>query len=240
MGIVFSDHMPQVAVQGHRGAGHLVAENTLRAFRYAVEHKLDGIELDVWVTKDCQAVVIHGGRDDIPEPDTQTLAELQLETDDPELQVPLLSDVLALLAKGNMFSQLELKGPLTHPQELLSIVREAFQQKTKDLVMFSGFDEAKLATMKNLAGDIPRSLTFRDQIPDDWLDKAKAIEAVCVDFRYCYVTESIMKIASDNNLKVMAWFPGAYEESKEDLQRLVSIGVNRICCNRPDLLQQLL
>lgn len=38
----------------------------------------------------------------------------------------------------------------------------------------------------------------------------------------------------------MAWFPGGYEETDEDLQRLIDIGVHRACCNRPDKLQVLL
>jgi len=49
-----------------------------------------------------------------------------------------------------------------------------------------------------------------------------------------------MDTAKENNIKVMAWFPGSYEETEEDLEKLINFGVNRICGNKPNLLQKLL
>lgn len=37
----------------------------------------------------------------------------------------------------------------------------------------------------------------------------------------------------------MAWFPGGYEETEQDLVRLIELGVHRACCNRPDKLQSI-
>ena len=39
-------------VQGHRGAGILVPENTIKAFSFAIEHGYDAVEMDLWMTKD--------------------------------------------------------------------------------------------------------------------------------------------------------------------------------------------
>lgn len=47
------------AVVGHRGARARMPENTLPAFRYALESGVDGIELDVQVTADGRLAVIH-------------------------------------------------------------------------------------------------------------------------------------------------------------------------------------
>ncbi|BDG17441.1 glycerophosphodiester phosphodiesterase [Thermus brockianus] len=44
---------------GHRGAPHLARENTLEAFRKALEAGLDGFELDVQFTRDGVLVVHH-------------------------------------------------------------------------------------------------------------------------------------------------------------------------------------
>ena len=46
-------------VWAHRGASGYAPENTLDAFRKAVEMGADGIELDVQMTKDGELVVIH-------------------------------------------------------------------------------------------------------------------------------------------------------------------------------------
>lgn len=49
----------KIHVQAHRGVCSEYAENTLPAFRRAVELKVDSIELDVQLTRDGQIVVYH-------------------------------------------------------------------------------------------------------------------------------------------------------------------------------------
>ena len=74
-----------------------------------------------------KAVVIHGGKKGIPEPDTMNLDEFRPDGYDPDsCQAPLLLDVLQILADGNMHAQLELKGPLSDPETFLAIVNETF------------------------------------------------------------------------------------------------------------------
>src|SRR5512135_1112716 len=47
------------AIIAHRGASAHAPENTLAAFRLALEHGADGVELDATLTADGQVVVIH-------------------------------------------------------------------------------------------------------------------------------------------------------------------------------------
>jgi glycerophosphoryl diester phosphodiesterase len=53
----YGEHRPQVI--SHRGCAGLAPENTLSSIRKALELKVDGIELDVQLTKDGQVVVHH-------------------------------------------------------------------------------------------------------------------------------------------------------------------------------------
>ena len=46
-------------VWAHRGASAYAPENTLPALRLAAEMHADGVELDVYLTKDNQIVVCH-------------------------------------------------------------------------------------------------------------------------------------------------------------------------------------
>ncbi|MBP1912018.1 glycerophosphodiester phosphodiesterase family protein [Thermococcus stetteri] len=46
-------------VLGHRGYSAKYPENTLLAFKKAIEAGADGVELDVWLTEDGEVVVIH-------------------------------------------------------------------------------------------------------------------------------------------------------------------------------------
>ncbi|HEY5402272.1 MAG TPA: glycerophosphodiester phosphodiesterase family protein, partial [Pyrinomonadaceae bacterium] len=64
--------MPAPLIIGHRGASAVTPENTLGAFRKAIEVGADGIEFDVRLTRDGMPVVIHddnlrrtGGRPDL-------------------------------------------------------------------------------------------------------------------------------------------------------------------------------
>lgn len=50
---------PLFEVQGHRGARWMRPENTLSAFRYAVENGADTLEMDLNVTKDGVLVITH-------------------------------------------------------------------------------------------------------------------------------------------------------------------------------------
>ena len=49
-------------VVGHRG-GHFGPENSLKTFQGAVNNDLEGIEFDVWLSKDQVPMVLHGGDD---------------------------------------------------------------------------------------------------------------------------------------------------------------------------------
>jgi len=51
----------QTLVIGHRG-GFFGPENSMKGFRGAVEHKLEGIEFDVWLSKDEVPMILHGGQ----------------------------------------------------------------------------------------------------------------------------------------------------------------------------------
>lgn len=53
---------PRIAVHGHRGARAVRPENTIPAFRYALEAGVDVLEMDLAVTKDDVLVVSHDSR----------------------------------------------------------------------------------------------------------------------------------------------------------------------------------
>ena len=56
---IFSpNHIP--FIEGHRGVNKEFPENTLRSFQNALENGIDGIELDIWLSKDNIPVVVHG------------------------------------------------------------------------------------------------------------------------------------------------------------------------------------
>src|SRR5436305_1244294 len=77
----------------HRGASALAAENSLDAFRIAMQHGVDFSELDVYLSRDGDLVVTH-------DPVEDAAAERAL---------PRLSEVFDLV-RGRMGIYVELKG----------------------------------------------------------------------------------------------------------------------------------
>lgn len=68
-----------INVQAHRGASAYAPENTLPAFRRAVELGADGIECDIHLTTDGQYVVCHDDAVDRTSDGTGLLSEMTAE-----------------------------------------------------------------------------------------------------------------------------------------------------------------
>ena len=49
-------------VIGHRG-GFFGPENSMKGFQGAIVNNLEGIEFDVWLSKDGVPMILHGGSD---------------------------------------------------------------------------------------------------------------------------------------------------------------------------------
>jgi glycerophosphoryl diester phosphodiesterase len=100
-------------VSAHRGASAERPENTLAAFRTAIAHGCEGVELDVALTADGVPVVLHDRTVDRTTDGSGEVAELTLEqvralrTADGE-PVPTLAEVLALCA-GHVEVNVEIK-----------------------------------------------------------------------------------------------------------------------------------
>src|ERR1700748_1648120 len=128
----------RILVHGHRGARARRPENTLPAFRYAIEQGVDVLELDVAVTKDGVPVISHdplinaticsGPSLGIP---IHTLTRKELDAYDcgakknpgfpdqqpvPGTRIPNLDEVLALSAGNSVQFNVETKIFADQPQ----------------------------------------------------------------------------------------------------------------------------
>ena len=56
-----SQQKRKMVIAGHRGG--FQPDNTLFAFKKAKDNNVEAVELDIWLTKDDQIVVIHGGQE---------------------------------------------------------------------------------------------------------------------------------------------------------------------------------
>ena len=104
--------MKKVKIFAHRGASAYAPENTLEAFRLAMEQGADGIELDVQLTKDGELVVIHdetidrvsNGKGAVRDYTLEELKSFSVSNhfeQYPDVKIPTLREVLELVKPGH-------------------------------------------------------------------------------------------------------------------------------------------
>jgi len=246
----------RILVHGHRGARARRPENTLPAFRYAIEQGVDVLELDVAVTKDNVAVVSHdplinaticsGPKTGIPI-HTLTLAELK-EYDCGAKQnplfsnqvpvkgtpVPTLDEVFALSQGTRVQFNVETKIFADHPE--LTPDPETFTRMILDLirkhgieqrVILQSFDPRTLRVMKKLNAGIPRAALFETQ--RDWAEVAREFEATIFSPQFRLVTAEHVERAHAAGLQVVPWTVNQPEE----WARLVDARVDAIISDDP-------
>ncbi|MGI1820858.1 glycerophosphodiester phosphodiesterase [Exiguobacterium sp. TRN 1102] len=143
-------------IYAHRGYSANYPENTLSAFEAALPY-VDGIELDVQLSKDGRLVVIHDETVDRTTNGTgwvkdMTLQELrQLKIDGYE-RIPTLEEVLGLIERSNVTLNIELKtDQYAYPgiERLAWFAVDEFE--LGDRVVFSSFNRETLVRMRDVA-----------------------------------------------------------------------------------------
>lgn len=144
-------------IYGHRGFPVRFPENSMASFAYTIAHGADGIETDVQETKDGALVIIHDEKIDrtlnghgwIKD---MTLAELhQYQMANGE-RVPLLSDVLDLMAPSGIKLNLEFKTSKVHyPNIEEKVHREIVVRDMAARTIYSSFDSDTLRRLHAIA-----------------------------------------------------------------------------------------
>lgn len=227
----------------HRGASGTFPENTLSAFRAAIDAQADMCELDVQLTRDGAVVVIH---DDTVERTTDgkgevaelTLAELQRLDAGARFRdgavkgerIPTLDEVFAVTA-GRCGLNIELKaGGLEHQVAQIMQARDAFSGS-----IVSSFDWQYLKKIQQLHFNI-RIALLADEKPVDLMINAVAMRAYSINPRWDMVTADLCKAAHERSLKVYTWTVDADAR----MRALMECGVDGIMTNYPERLRTVL
>lgn len=230
----------------HRGASAVAPQNTLAAFRKALELGADGVELDVHLSADGVPVVMHNfvvdeTTDGTGQVTDKTLAELkELDAGSkfaPEFageRIPTLAQVFEAL-KGKLLVNVELKDlspkgvGLEAP--VVEVVRQCGMEKK---VLFSSFNPFTLRRVRPLAPDIPSGMLCAHDLPiylrRAWLAPFTPHEARHPDF--VMADERLVKWCHARKLRVIVW---TVDEPAE-MKRLIALGVDGIITDVPDVL----
>ncbi len=235
-------------VLGHRGASAEAPENTLAAFRLAMEQGADGVELDVWRCGSGEVVVIHdeesrrtaGGALRVPQASLQALRALDVGGWKGERfraeRIPLLSEVLAALPGAAVNVELKgRRGDLRLAAAAAAVVRRA---GAEGRVLVSSFDYRLLAAFRAAAPEVPCGLLFEGGHP--WrlrtalASRLLRAAALHPEARLC--TPARVRRWSARGLMVNAWTV----DDPAEVERLAALGVTALITNTPGRVVELL
>jgi len=222
--------MPKIIA--HRGASAHAPENTLAAFALALEHKADGIELDVMLTADEQVVVIHDDTVDRTTDGTglvreMTLAQLEELTAGEGEKIPTLTEVLDQFG-GKFLINIELKN--------YSSIFDALPIKVADLVLAHDLVDSVLISsfnpfnMRRFCKKAPKSvigLLTTEGKADLWLWSLFRYD--CLHPYFTDVDSALVTKMHARQKQVNVW---TVDDPKEIL-RLASLNVDSIITNDP-------
>ena len=249
---VSAAEFPSVEIIAHRGASHDAPENTLPALKLGFEQKCDAGELDVWISKDGRAVVIHddntGRTGDMPKQVTeQTLAELQtLDAGQwfngkfKGTKIPTLEEGLQTTPPGKrMFVEIKC-GTAGVPEILRAIAAVGLKPEQTPVISFKADviaavkkarPELKAYWIVSLKNKVGRPGPTAAEL----IAQAKTIHADGLDLSDNSVLDEVFaKQVKDANLALYVWTV----DSPTAAKRLVKLGVDGITTNRPGWLRE--
>jgi glycerophosphoryl diester phosphodiesterase len=246
----------------HRGASARAPENTLEAFRLAVESGAGGLELDVHLTRDGHVVVIHDPTLDRTTNRTGAISEMTLEElREPDaghnfspdgdtlpyrglnLRIPTLAEVLREFPGVSVNIDMKADRPGIEAA-VLDVLREADSERHA-LVVSSRYGAVR--RFRRMSGGRVSTGASRWETGVFYLLSNLRLErllrpvydALQVPPRHRgipLVTRRFVDAAHDSNVRVDAWTIN----SAAEMRRLLDLGVDVIMTDRPETLADVL
>lgn len=230
-------------VIAHRGASAYTPENTLPAFKKAIEMNADGLELDVHLSSDGFLVVSHDEKVDRTSNGKglikdKTLAELKsldfggwFSKEFEGAQIPLLDEVFELIRDWDGILNIEIKnGPIFYPgieKKVADAVRDA---EMLDRVIVSSFNHYSLVELHRLDPDIRTAPLYMEGLYEPW-EYAKRIGASAIHPLFYNIVPEVMVGCIRNGIAVN---PFTIDQPEYILMAAMA-GVSGIITNVPDV-----
>ncbi|MBI5845308.1 MAG: hypothetical protein HZB23_11635 [Deltaproteobacteria bacterium] len=236
-------------VAGHRGDNSRFPENTLAAFRGAVDAGASMMELDVTLSADGQPVVIHDSTLDRTTNgngpvSALTFAELSaLDAGSwfsPQFsgeRIPSLDRVFAEFG-GKIVINVEIKSeaaqiigdfPPIHVQ-VADLVRS---HGLCGMVLVSCFDDPVLADLAAFAPEIALGvLSDRPEEPEDALFRVKRVNAASYHQNALLVSRQLVEAMHENGVIVLAW-TRRQDNTPETLKKMIGLGLDGFFADDP-------
>ena len=233
----------------HRGFSGYYPENTMLAFRKAIEAQCDGIETDVQLTKDGIAVLCHDetvdrttdGKGFIKDYSYEELMKLDAGINMGEefrgCGIPTLDEFLEYVKDKDVLINLELKNSIIiYPSLENIVIDKIYKYNLKDNCIISSFNHYSIVTCKQLDSDIKTGLLYDETLykPEKYIEYVGA-DALHPNFHAIY-SEDIIKGIKAKNIPINVYTVN----DEKDMINMIKLGVDGIITNYPDKLKGLI
>ena len=241
-------------VIAHRGASKKAPQNTLAAFRRALELGCDGFENDVHLTKDGHIVVCHNYEIDATSNGTGLIREMTFE----ELRsydfgsyfgegfkgekIPELCEFLELCA-GLKIIDIEIKPPLDGN---LAVVEKTLAETERfgllDRLLISSFSDEVLLEVKRLKPSVLTGLLYDptsaiiDKVFDDPFGFAESLRCDALHPAVFYIDEDYIGEAHKRGMAVNVWTCN----TATIVNALLDLGCDGLITDMPDFVREVM
>lgn len=243
--------MARPLVITHRGANKYAPQNTLPAFKRAVEIGTDGFETDVHITKDGKIAICHNYTIDETSTGKGNIADMtlsQLKKFDfgsyfskkyEGTEIPTIDEFLSFVETTDIsVLNIEIKSPKQNETSIVKKTIEAVKEHGLfDKLLISSFDpelllEAKMIDVKCKTGFLysPTSPTTKKMF---WKapEFAQSIGCDALHPHFLFVDEKYVKKAHDEGIMVNPWTVNI----PEVIDRMLRFSVDGIITDLPDV-----
>ncbi|WP_350342782.1 glycerophosphodiester phosphodiesterase [Proteinivorax tanatarense] len=228
-------------ILAHRGNSEVAPENTMAAFKSAVDAGADGVELDVQLSKDGVPVIFHdeklnritGAKGYLKNYTYKQLRELDcgawFSDKFIDSKISSLEETLDFFKNTEgIYLNIELKnGMVKYPNIEEKVIKLIKSFELMDRTIVSTFNQKSLIKVKEVEPEIKTGLLYRAKIYKSWEYAKELINADAIHPNYFSISENEVKQAHKNNIKV-----NVYTVDKEkDIKRFINWGVDILITN---------
>lgn len=234
-------------VLAHRGASGYAPENTIEAYKKAIELGADGIELDVQMTKDGEIVVIHDetidrtsdGKGWVKDYTLEELRKFNFNNHNPHYphaDIPTMREVFELIKPTNLVINIEIKtGVVFYPieEKILALTKE---MEMEDRVFYSSFNHYTVKKVHELKPDAVVGFLYMDG-PIDMPEYGKkhgvdALHPALYNLQYPGFIEECKKAG----LKLHVWTVN----EEQYVKMCLDADVDSVITNYPDMARRVI
>jgi glycerophosphoryl diester phosphodiesterase len=235
-------------IVAHRGVATEYPENTIPAFRRAIELGADAVELDVRLTKDKIPVVYHYYYLDkitsLPGPifnyTYQQLRQarfLNAQSNSDSQEIPTLLEVLETIG-GKIGLEIEIKGPEPESAIIIGDILRKFQNLWGTMEVTS-YETTLLLNIKSLCSSITTDLLYPRSEPWMNLDVvayqaanlARMARVRAVHLHPSQLSAEVVSFVRSSGIEIHAWDVN----DEQALQAIVEYNIPRICTDQFEL-----